>query len=83
MSVPVFGQPLPILSERQRAILRQPIPDHSRDTLAQIEGRDFLKLITEADAASIDRYEGHAIEAWLYELGYNWNGQSWVLEVTQ
>ena len=77
MTAPLFGQPLPVLSKRQRAILQQPLPDHSRDTLAQVEGRDFLKLITEVDAASVDRCEGHAIEAWLSEMGYTWTGSSW------
>jgi hypothetical protein len=48
------------------------------DEHAIIEGREFLKLATTVDPKTIDRYPDHAIEAWLSEMGYEWNGQSWV-----
>ena len=50
----------------------------SDDTYAQFEGREFLKIITEVDSDEIDEYEGYAIEAWLEEMGYDWDGASWV-----
>lgn len=45
------------------------------------EGRDFLKLITEVSHDDIDdedKYDDGDIVVWLEELGYQWNGQSWV-----
>jgi hypothetical protein len=45
------------------------------------EGRDFLKLITEVSHDDIDdedKYDDGAIVAWLEEMGYEWNGQSWM-----
>ena len=50
---------------------------------AASEGRDFLKLITEVSHDDIDdedKYDDGAIVAWLEEMGYEWNGQSWVAE---
>lgn len=56
-----------------------PIKRWPHETNASSEGREFLKLITEVDAAVIDnKYEPYAIEAWLEEMGYEWNGGSWV-----
>lgn len=48
---------------------------------AAIEGREFLKIITEVDPDIIDdedRYPDYAIEAWLEEMGFEFNGQSWM-----
>ena len=48
---------------------------------AASEGREFLKLITEVSHDDIDdedEYDDGAIVAWLEEMGYGWNGQSWV-----
>lgn len=48
---------------------------------AASEGRDFLKLITEVSHDDIDdedKYDDGDIVVWLEELGYQWNGQSWV-----
>jgi hypothetical protein len=45
------------------------------------EGRDFLKLITEVSHDDIDdedKYDDGDIVVWLEEMGYQWNGQSWV-----
>lgn len=45
------------------------------------EGREFLKLITEVSHEDIDdegKYDDGDIEVWLEELGYEWNGRSWV-----
>ena len=51
----------------------------AHETYASSEGRDFLKLITEVDEEKIDRdYNPDQIEAWLYEMGYEWNGSSWI-----
>ena len=50
---------------------------------AASEGRDFLKHITEVSHDDIDdkdKYDDGAIVAWLEEMGYEWNGQSWVAE---
>lgn len=57
------------------------VPDKiwSHETHASSEGRDFLKLITEVDEEKIDRdYNPDQIEAWLFEMSYEWNGASWV-----
>lgn len=43
--------------------------------------REFLKLITDVDADDIDdeeKYDDGDIEVWLEEMGYEWNGQSWI-----
>ena len=80
MTAPIFGQPLPVRHNGQKNCLQPHPPDRTRDTHAQAEGRDFLKLITEVDPGEIDAYQGHAIEAWLTEMCYDWNGQSWVME---
>ena len=48
---------------------------------AASEGREFLKLITEVSHDDIDdevKYDDGAIVAWLEEMGYEWNGQSWM-----
>ncbi len=53
----------------------------SESSYAASEGREFLKLITEVSHEDIDdeeKYDDGDIEAWLEELGYEWNGQSWV-----
>ncbi len=42
------------------------------------EGREFLKLITDVSHEKIDNYPDHSIEAWLIEMNYRWNGQSWM-----
>lgn len=60
-------------------VVTSPSPaDLSKDTHAQAEGRDFLKIITEVDPAQIDSLEGVAIEIWLEEMGYGWAGGSWI-----
>ena len=50
----------------------------NNDTHAQAEGREFLRLVTEVTDEVIDGCDGYEIEAWLYELGYEWNGAAWV-----
>ena len=50
---------------------------------AASEGREFLKLITEVEPDEIDdeeKYSDGDIEIWLEELGYQWNGSSWIKE---
>ena len=57
------------------------IPDKfwANETYESSEGRDFLKLITEVDPEKIDRnYAPWEITSWLLEMGYEWNGASWV-----
>jgi hypothetical protein len=49
---------------------------------AASEGREFLKIITEVPPDVIDDeeiYDDEEIEAWLGEMGYEWNGSSWVI----
>lgn len=51
------------------------------DEYAVSEGREFLKLITDVDHADIDdesKYDDGDIMVWLEEMGYEWNGSSWV-----
>lgn len=52
------------------------------DEEAATEGRDFLPLILEGEALSIDldEKEDWEIIEWLNELGYSWNGSSWIVE---
>jgi hypothetical protein len=50
----------------------------SHETHASSEGREFLKLITEVDHLKIgELLSPDQIEAWLFEMGYEWNGVSW------
>jgi hypothetical protein len=47
------------------------------------EGRDFLASVIwdescEWSPDDLDEKEDHEIETWLEELGYEWNGGSWV-----
>ncbi len=54
--------------------------DYDHDEAAG-EGREFLKIITDVDHDTIDDeeiYDDSAIEVWLEEMGYEWNGQSWI-----
>lgn len=50
------------------------------DEYAAIEGRAFLALILEGEAAEsdFDEKDDDEITTWLEELGYQWNGASWV-----
>ena len=55
--------------------------DDDDDEMAAAEGRDFLPLILEGEALEVDldEKEDWEIIAWLEELGYAWNGGSWVV----
>mgnify|MGYP003494968782 CR=1 FL=1 len=46
---------------------------------------DLLEAETEVPKDEIEKYEDWELEAWLYELGFDWNGRKWVTEdeVTQ
>jgi hypothetical protein len=50
------------------------------DEYAANEGREFLPLILEGEALEIDLEEKDDWEiiTWLEELGYRWNGGSWI-----
>lgn len=43
------------------------------------EAIDVLLMQTEASSAEIEQQNDIALEAWLYELGYDWDGYAWVL----
>ena len=52
------------------------------DEYAASEGREFLPLILEGEALNVDldEKEDWEIIAWLEELGYEWDGSSWVAD---
>jgi hypothetical protein len=47
------------------------------ETFAQTEARELLRLIVDdISDTELDQMEGHHCEAWLHELGYEWDESS-------
>lgn len=39
---------------------------------------EVLEAETEVPVENIEQYQDYELEAWLYELGFEWNGRKWV-----
>lgn len=39
---------------------------------------DLLEAETEVPKEQIEQYQDYELEAWLYELGFEWDGNRWV-----
>lgn len=47
-------------------------------TYQRIQAIDLLLSETEVPESEIEKYKDYELEAWLDELGFEWDGQKWV-----
>lgn len=47
--------------------------------LQRIKAIDILLSETDVPEEEIEAHDDVALGAWMYELGYDWNGDAWVL----